>query len=200
MSQAPRTGSGEQVLRCLRLLALSPAFGLEMQQVVAYMGTDAFVPRNLVDASGNRFDLTAMVDTDFDGPGAWVPMEFAEVTFSTALLPVPPYPRLELFGAPGQVQLRGDFDTELVAGWLWRVDAVVVNENDQAEPALRGALALADGFERLVRRNAPSLGGLVELISADGPPAVGGPVEHEGSGNLAGVMQRFSVRSLRSLI
>lgn len=199
MTQTPRTGSLEQVLRALKALALSPAFTLEMQTVGDQMGTGAFSPANLVDAAGNPFSLL-LDDVEFGDPSGWLPNAFVEVTFSKALLPVPPFPRLQLFGMPGRVQQAGEYDTELVVGWTYLVDAIAVSCDDQADPALRSALALMDGFERLVRRNAPSLGGLVELITAEGPPAPGGPVDTEQSGNIAGVMQRFRVYTLRSLI
>lgn len=198
MAQLPRTGSLEQVLRCLRQMALSPAFGLEMQAVVSQMGAGAFSPVNLLDASGATFSVS-LNDTEFGDPSGWVPTAFTEVTFSRAILPVPPYPRLQVFGAPGRLQRDGEFDAEEVAGWTYVVDAVAVAADDRADPALRSALALMDGFERLVRRNAPSLGGLVQLITPEGPPAPGGPVESENSGNVAGVMQRFRVFSLRSI-
>ena len=48
------------------------------------------------------------------------------------------------------------------------VDAVVVTGADLAVIAERQALALMDGFERLIRRN-HWLGGLVELIEAAVP-------------------------------
>jgi hypothetical protein len=200
MAQAPRTGSLEQVLRALRLLALSPAFEAEMQNVIAAMNEQAFIPRNLTDAQGNRFALTALADTEFGDPSGWVSTSFREVTYSSALLPVPPFPRLQLFAMPGRLQPTQVFDQEAIAGWESMIDVIVVEGNDQADPALRSALALADGFERLVRRNAPSLGGLVELIAAEGPPAPGGPVEREMAGNVAGVMQRFRVSALRSIL
>jgi len=200
MAQAPRTGSLEQVLRCLRLLALSPAFTLEMNAVIANMGSGAFIPSNLIDAQGASFSLPGLVDTEFGDPGSWVSTAFQEVTYSTALLPLPPFPRLQLFGIPGRLEPSEVFDTELAEGWVYTIDAIVVEGNDRADPALRSALALMDGFERLVRRNAPSLGGLVQLITVEGPAAAGGPVEADKAGVVAGVMQRFRVISLRALV
>ncbi len=200
MAQRPQTGSIEQVLRALKLLALSPAFALEMETVISYMGSGAFIPQNLTDINGNRFALTGMADIEFGDPSGWVSTSFQEVTYSRALLPVPPYPRLQLFAMPGRFQAPGEFDQEQVAAQVYIVDAIVVTGSDQADPALREALALSDGFERLVRRNGPALGGLVQLIAPTGPAAPGGPVETEGSGNVAGVLQRFKVLTLRSII
>lgn len=199
MAQAPRTASIEQVLRALALLAMSPAFSLEMEAVIANMGANAFVPQNVLDINGTPFGLP-MNDVQFGDPSAWVPTTFAEVTFSKALLPVPPYPRLQLFALPGRLQDHGEFDQEAVAGWVYLIDVVTVAGDDQADPALRSALALMDGFERLVRRNAPSLGGLVQLITPVAPPAPGGPVDTEASGNVAGALQRFRVLTMRSIL
>lgn len=198
--QIARTGSLEQVLRSLRLLALSDAFMQEMQAVTAMMGTSAFIPQNLVDVHGTLFSLSALADTEYGAPDSWVSNAFADVTYSTALLPIPPFPRLQLFAMPGRLQASQVYDQEAITGWEFIVDAVVVEANDRADPALRSALALMDGFERLVRRNAPSLGGLVELIAAEGPPAPGGPVASENAGNIAGVMQRFRVITMRTTL
>lgn len=200
MTQAPRTGSLEQVLRTFKLLALSPAFSLEMEEVISEMGSGTFIPANLVDAVGNRFSLPELADTEYGDPSGWVSNAFQDVTYSSALVPLPPFPRLQLFGTPGRLEASEQFDTELAAGWIYSIEAIVVEGNDRADPALRSALALMDGFERLVRRNAPSLGGLVQLVTVDGPAAPGGPVELEKAGVVAGVLQRFRVISLRALV
>lgn len=193
--QPPNSGSIEQVLRCLKLLAQSAALATEMKAVTSYMGSQAFTPGNFVDASGNTFAL-GMADSQFGDPGSWVPASFKQVLITHQLRPVPPYPLLMLLAAPGRTMPgnrgRWELDTGQSVEWIYVVDAVSVAVSDRPEQASRRALALSQGYERLVRRN-EHLGGLVQLITAEGPPAPGGEVEQAKSGILSGVMQRFQV-------
>jgi hypothetical protein len=197
VTQPPQSGSLEQVLRMLKAMALSNAFTVEMDLVAAYMGADAFTPAPIVDATGQQYTI-GLIDTQFGDPAEWVPMAFKKVRITQQLRPVPPYPHLELLGAPGRI-MRSDqaaasfeLDTGEMAGWSYAIDAVVVAQADRPEIASRRALAMCQGFERLVRRN-EHLGGLVELIASDGPPAPGGEVERGRIGLISGVAQRFHV-------
>ncbi len=203
MPQIPYSGSLEQVLRVLQQLATSPAFTVEMQNVVSQMGTGAFTAANLKDANGNPFALN-LNDTTFGSPSAWVPTAFLDCIVTSGLKLTPPYPRLELIGGPGRQQTASqgiamEADTGEFVGWTYVIDAVVAAEADQAEPAQRQAHALIDGYERLIRRN-EHLGGLVQLISAEGPPYPGGSIERQAGGNLAGAMIRFRVEVLRTYL
>lgn len=196
MAQEPRTGTFEQVQRCLKLLAEAPAFQLEMAQIVSQMGAGAFTPGVFLDANGNTFSLS-MNDLEFGDPATWVPSTWAQVLTTDAIPPAPPYPSLYILGQPGRVQTAtgGEFVTDqrgLIVGWTYLVDFIAVAADDRAETAERAAYALMFGWQRLVRRN-EALGGLVEMLSPEGPPVTGGPVSAAKSGNLAGVMQRFRV-------
>lgn len=195
MPQPPQSGSLEQILRCLRGLAQSPAFGVEMGIVTSFMGTQAWTPTNLVDANGLKFNLS-LNDQQYGAPSTWVPNAWNQVLITAQIRPVPPYPLLMLLPGPGRRTF--EFDTGQVAGMAYTVDAVAVAAADTPEVASRRALALIQGMERLVRRN-EHLGGLVHLIHAEGPPAPGGEVEHARDGILSGVMQRFSVAALDEL-
>ena len=199
MGQSPRTGSLEQILRCLRTLASSPAFGIEVASVVNAMGPAAFQPGPFTDANGVAFNVS-LDDEEFGPPAGWIPTSFAVIDIADSLKPIPPYPRLQLFGIPGKVLPDQEIDQqERVTGWANFVDAIVITADDRAEPAQRSALALMDAFERLVRRN-PYLGGLVELCVADSSPAPGGPVHTEKSGNVAAALLRFRVETMRSIV
>lgn len=203
MPQPPQSGSLEQVLRCLRLLAQANAFSVEMGLVAAYMGSGAFTPGQFVDGAGTRFSLD-LNDAQFGSPTTWVPTAFKKVLLTQQLRPVPPYPHLELFGAPGR-PIRSDhapsfeFDTGELTAWSYAIDAVTVADGDRPEIAARRAMALMQGFERLVRRN-EHLGGLVELIASDGPPSPGGEVERGRHGLISGVAQRFHVEVKAGLL
>ncbi len=201
-AQRPNTGSLEQVLRALKALALSPAFPLEVGLVAYHMGQGAFSPGQFVDANGALFTLS-LDDEQFGDPAAWLQRTFRKVQITQQLRPVPPYPHLELFGAPGHQQQADhspfEVDSGQVAGWSYRIDAVTVAQADRPEIAARRAMAMMQAFERLVRRN-QHLGGLVQLIAADGPPAPGGEVEHGKLGLISGVAQRFQVEVLSGIL
>jgi len=201
--QPPQSGTLEQVLRCLRLLALSEAFRLEMDVVCNYMGNQAFQPANFVDANGGRFSLGTLDDVQFGDPNSWVPKAFKQVQITQQLRPVPPYPHLELLGAPGRMQQTAtsavfEVDTGEVAGFIYVIDVVAVADGDRPTIAARRAMALSTGFSRLVRRN-EHLGGLVQLIASDGPQAPGGEVERGKGGLVSGVAQRYRVEVLDSI-
>lgn len=195
-AQPPQSGSLEQVLRCLRLLALSPAFTTEMSNVANYVGPGAFTPGPFRDAVGATFTLD-LEDTAYTGPENWIPTAWRRVYTTQQMRPVPPYPQLSLLGSAGRMQ-RGDaaalaiVDTGEAAGWVYTVDAVAVASADRPDIAPRRAMAMMQAFEFLVRRN-EHLGGLVQLIQAESPPAPGGEIEVRKIGLISGVMQRFSV-------
>lgn len=203
MVQPPNTGSLEQVLRCLVALADSPAFALEMQAVASHMGAGAFQPGAFADADGGSF-LLNLSDVSFGDPAEWLPTAFRQVLPTEQLLPVPPYPLLSLIAQPGRVQ-RGsgasmfEVDTGELSGWVYVIDAITVASADRPQIAARRALGLMQGFERLVRRNR-HLGGLVQLIAAEGPPEPGGTVETGKHGVLSGVRCRFQVEALAGLL
>lgn len=201
MAQRPNSGTLEQVLRCLEALAVSPAFTTEMQAVTAGMGSGAFRPGNFTAADGSTFTVN-LDDEQFGPPANWVKTKFAKVAITDSIVPAPPYPRIHLVGMPGRLQTAsgGAFvvdQQEQVAGWIFTVDCVVMASNDRAEIAERHAYALMDGWERLLRRN-PYLGGLVQLLEAEAPPAPGGAVNQGKSGNVAGIMLRLYAYVLRS--
>jgi hypothetical protein len=104
---------------------------------------------------------------------------------------------LALLGAPGRLQRadtapRAMTDRGEAVGWMYTVDAVAVASADRPDIAPRRAMGLMQGFEWLVRRN-EHLGGLVQLIEAEGTPAPGGELELRRIGIISGVMQRFAV-------
>jgi hypothetical protein len=76
------------------------------------------------------------------------------------------------------------------------VDAVVITHGDDPSWVQREALMLVDAFEHLVERN-EFLGGLVELITAEGPPAPGGARIAQGVGLLAAASVRFTAMARR---
>lgn len=191
-NQPPQSGSFEQILRCLRQVALSAAFTTEMEAVANYVTAGAFTPGNLVDANGAPFTVN-MNDPDFANAGGWVVTAYRQVLITHQLVPAPPYPLLMLTGGPGRTLF--DDDTGDVSDWNYVINAVSVATADRPDIAARRAYALAQGFDRLLRRN-QSLGGLVQLIRPEAPPAPGGEIEDRKDGVLSGVMQRFTVSAL----
>jgi hypothetical protein len=200
MAQQPNTGSLEQVLRCLQLLALSPAYTTELQAKVADMASP-FVPGNFKDANQANFTLN-ITDTEFGGPSGWVGMTtstslpgFAAVQITDNLRPLPAYPRLLLIGDHAPASLAEEREYRV---WRYGVQAVTICSGDLDPQAVqRDAFVMADAFESLVERN-ESLGGLVDLVTADHPPIAGGYGRIKGAGILAAAMVHFRITARRT--
>jgi hypothetical protein len=200
MAQQANTGSLEQVLRCLQLLAQSAAYTTELQAKIAEMASP-FVPGNFKDANGANFTLN-ITDTEFGGPAGWLGTmpnsttpAFAAVQITDNLRPLPPFPRLLLIGDHGPAPLAEEREYR---EWRYGVQAVTITSGDADVQAVqRDAFVMVDAFESLVERN-ESLGGLVDLITADHPPISGGYGRIKNAGILAASMVHFRVSVRRA--
>jgi hypothetical protein len=203
-TQPPQTGSLEQILRCLQAVALSPAYGVELGVLVGNMNPGPTLGL-FRDTVGGTFNLDISDKLD-GGPAAWLGKldaatapGFATVTITDELKLLPPFPVLQLVAQPGKPQLGIGGVAEDIGfrGWSYTVDAVAIAHVD-ADPqsAQRGAMVMIDAFEALVEIN-ESLGGLVQLISATGPPQA--TSRQDPKGGFAGfAMVRFEARVKRA--
>lgn len=202
MTQPANTGSLDQVLRFLQALAQSAAYSTELQAVVATM-TSPFVPGRMTDVNGNPFWLTSdgtstgtSLLVDQSDPQGWLGMvtatstpAWAAVQITESLRPVAPYPRLILNGTGGPGVLGEEREYRV---WHYGIRATAIcSGTGDPEAAQREAIAMLEALESLTARN-ESLGGLVNLIRAEGPPQSGGYGKIEGS-IVAGAQIRFGV-------
>lgn len=200
MAQAPNTGSLEQVLRCLQLLASSAAYTTELQAKITDMA-NPFIPGIFKAADGTSFNLN-LTDAQFGGPGGWVgmttsnsPPGFAAVQITDNLRPLAPFPRLLLIGDHGPGPLAEEREYRV---WRYGVQAVSICFGDLDPQAVqRDAFVMVDAFESLVERN-ENLGGLVDLITADHPPISGGYGRIKGAGIMAAAMIHFRITVRRA--
>lgn len=199
-TQLVRTGSLEQILRCLATLAMSPAYTTELQSFIADM-SPGLTLAPLRDANGATF-VVDITDDQFGDPSGWVGMTrsdstpgFADVQITTQLKLLPPYPRMLISVQPGR---RGLYNEAEEKWWKYVVDAVVICAGDlDPNSVQREALVMADAFENLIYRN-QQLGGLVGLIDCpDGPVPGGTGAGVGGVGTLAAAMVRFQIDVLR---
>lgn len=197
-----RAGTMDQVLRMVEAMASNEnaLFTAEVTALTSDLGTVGANAFTVQDVKGNSYEIDLVEPSEPDHDLSWIHKEIARVDIGDALPATPPYPRLLLIGQKGGVQKAensDEFRTDQggIVGYEYIVDAVIITANGSPELAEREALILADALDRLVSRNA-ALGGLVEYISSDGPPApASAPNKQEG--NLGGALLRFHVKVLR---
>lgn len=203
--QPPNSGSLEQILRCMKALALCDQFGMEMQTLAYRMGPGAFKPwpdgLHFTAADGSTFAIP-MDDEEYGPPSSWIPTEFAEVRIVDNQALQPPYPRLDILVQQGRlsVSVQGLDAVADVGDWaevIYYIDLVVATQMDRPKVAARAAGALLDGYSRLLMRN-KNLGGLVGLVQPAAPPAPNAEQLQEG-GLVCGVTQRYHIHTQYSI-
>lgn len=203
-TQIAQTGSLEQVLRTMALLAQSSAYAGALAVLVNNMKPGPTLG-NFFDVTGAPFTLD-ISDTEAGGPAQWLgkqdaatPPGFAEVVVTDGIRLLPPYPALQLVGQPGKpmMGIGGLAEDRGFRLWTYTVDAIAVHHVDgNAQAAQRAAMVMIDAYEMLVERN-ESLAGLVMMITAAGPPqATSRPDPKGGFAGFAAV--RFDVKVKRA--
>lgn len=208
--QTPGSGSLDQVLRFLALMAQSAAYALEVSTYLAERNpTSTGVLRYAVnDANGNSA-LLDLVDNDFKDL-SWVSPTIQRVQITDALRIEPPFPRMLLTGQPGSIvddygeAFRSD-QTGLdstghmypqITGYNFEIDCIIITVNGSPEAAIREALIHTECFDRLIARNR-YLGGLVRVIDSHGPGVPASTAYQKGTAG-AGHL-RLTAQSFRSI-
>lgn len=170
MSQAPNSGTLEEVLRFMKSMFGTAAFTNELDNITAQIATSQTY--NITDINGATYPIDTK-DT-FSTDESWVLQNFAKIVVTDGLKVGADNPTLLLFGQPGTVAKAlegGDFrlDQNFEPSYDYIIDGAVVTYGTDPEATQREATMLADACDRLVIRN-PYLGGLVQYIESVGPP------------------------------
>lgn len=196
MSQAPYSGTPEQVARMLQAMVQSAAYTAEVQRLKTQNGTGAWTSV-IHDANGGQHNLSIQ-DTEF-ADLSWVEESANLVVVSDEFRFIPRLPLVVLVTRPGRMvpsSQAGEFAAfdgdHGFAVQEWTVDAAVFSANADPQAAQRKAMLQATAIASLVRRN-PALGGLVALCDPLGPAEPGGAGKIGGHGIVGAARVRLRV-------
>jgi hypothetical protein len=195
VAQNPGSGSLDQVLRFLKLMALSSAYATEVANLIAAADptTAGVLKYAVLDANGQSQNLD-LIDNDYKDL-TWISPSIAAAQITDGLRIEPPFPRLSLVAQPGSV-LRDSKGNEFradqgpIVGYQYVVDCILITVNGDPNAAFREAQIHAEALDRLIARNW-FLGGLVRLIQSSGP-GVPATAPYKGMGAVGGAHLRLT--------